>query len=238
MEFRRDLPGGSASLALRTREPVVMAKPSSPRQETTGQESTRHDTAAGDAARDAAQDIAARVCVRVRELRAQRKWSLEQLAQQSGVSRSMLSQIEREQANPTLAVTLRIAQAFELSLGELVEAAAAPRPIDVIRAGDQQSLYRSDDVCEIRTLSPLHLEKDVELYEVRLQPKKTLHSAAHFEGTREFLTVQQGKVRVQSGESSELLSRGDSASYRADIAHAIENRGRSQAIVLLVVVYA
>lgn len=191
-----------------------------------------------DVGRDSARVIASRVCKRVRELRNQRKWSLEQLAKASGVSRSMLSQIEREQANPTLAVTLRIAQAFEMSLVELVEAAAAPRPIEVIRAGDQQALFRSDDDCEIRTLSPLHLEKDVELYELRLRPKRTLHSAAHFEGTREFLTVQQGKVRVQSGEGLEMLNRGDSASYRADTAHAIENLGRSEAIILLVVVYA
>src|SRR3974390_2864700 len=55
---------------------------------------------------------------RVRHLRTARGWSLESLASASGVSRSMLSQIEREQANPTLAVTLRIARAFGLSLGE------------------------------------------------------------------------------------------------------------------------
>ena len=58
---------------------------------------------------------------RVKTLRAERKWSLESLAEASGVSRSMLSQIERERANPTLAVTLRIARAFGMSLGELVE---------------------------------------------------------------------------------------------------------------------
>jgi transcriptional regulator with XRE-family HTH domain len=182
-------------------------------------------------------DIAARACHRIGELRAHRGWSLEQLAVASGVSRSMLSQIEREQANPTLAVTLRIAQAFEMSLGELVEA-DSPRPIEVIRARDQKSLYRSDDDCDIRTLSPLHLEKDVEMYEVKLRPNRTLHSAAHFEGTREFLTVQQGKVQIDSGDNSEVLSRGDSASYRADVDHSICNLARSNALVILAVIYA
>ncbi len=189
------------------------------------------------AERDAAMDIAARACHRIGELRAHRGWSLEQLAVASGVSRSMLSQIEREQANPTLAVTLRIAQAFEMSLGELVEA-DSPRPIEVIRARDQKSLYRSDDDCDIRTLSPLHLEKDVEMYEVKLRPNRTLHSAAHFEGTREFLTVQQGKVQIDSGDNSEVLSRGDSASYRADVDHSICNLARSNALVILAVIYA
>src|SRR5690349_24569824 len=107
---------------------------------------------------------------RVKSLRAERGWSLEQLATASGVSRSMLSDIEREQANPTLAVTLRIAQAFGMALGELIEMPNATSAVTVIRADDHAYDYRSDKFCRIRTLSPLNLEKDVEFYEVQLQP--------------------------------------------------------------------
>src|SRR5580765_9069730 len=73
---------------------------------------------------------------RVRQLRAERGWSLQVLAGASGVSRSMLSQIEREQANPTLAVTLRIAQAYGMTLGDLVQVPGASSAITVIRAND------------------------------------------------------------------------------------------------------
>ncbi|CAN0581959.1 unnamed protein product, partial [Ectocarpus sp. 12 AP-2014] len=58
---------------------------------------------------------------RVSQLRQIQSLTLEQLASASGVSRSMLSQIERGQANPTLAVTQRIAQTFGISIGELVD---------------------------------------------------------------------------------------------------------------------
>lgn len=88
----------------------------------------------------------------------------------SGVSRSMLSQIERELANPTLAVTVRIASALGLSMSELVDQASPAPGIEVIRADDRSHIFRSDQNCSIRTLSPLHLEKDVEFYEVLLQP--------------------------------------------------------------------
>lgn len=174
---------------------------------------------------------------RVKELRAERKWSLESLATASGVSRSMLSQIEREQANPTLAVTLRIAQAFGMNLGELVEMPDATPSLNVIRADDRTFHYRSDKSCRIRTLSPLNLEKDVEFYEVQLKAGGTLKSAAHFEGTREFLTVQKGVIRVESGEESDLLNPGDSASYKADVPHAIINAGRGEAVIFLVDIY-
>lgn len=166
-----------------------------------------------------------------------RGWSLESLASASDVSRSMLSQIERCQANPTLAVTMRIARAFGLTLGELVEIPQASSAITTIRSNDQAFHYRSDRNCRIRTLSPLNLEKDVEFYEVELQPGGSLRSAPHFEGTREFLTVEKGKVRVESGGDSDVLEKGDSASYRADLPHAIVNVGRSEALVFLVDIY-
>src|SRR5512134_300844 len=79
---------------------------------------------------------------RVKNLRTERGWSLEALASASGVSRSMLSQIEREQANPTLAVTLRIAQAFGMSLGDLLEMPSATSSVTVIRAEDHAYHYR------------------------------------------------------------------------------------------------
>jgi len=174
---------------------------------------------------------------RVKHLRSERGWSLESLANASGVSRSMLSEIEREQANPTLAVTLRIAHAFGMTLAELIEIPSASSAVSVIRADDKAFHYSSDRYCRIRTLSPLNLEKDVELYEVQLQPGGALRSAPHFEGTREFLTVQKGQVRVESAGDAELLHPGDSANYRADQPHAIINASEGEAVVILVVIY-
>jgi transcriptional regulator with XRE-family HTH domain len=197
----------------------------------------RQKTAAPAAPASPAEAVGNHLCQRIRQLRADRSWSLDGLSKASGVSRSMLSQIERNQANPTLAVTFRIAQAFGISLGELVEAPAAASSISVIRANDRGQVFRSDKDVIIRTLSPLNLEKDVEFYEVQLHPEGALRSAAHFEGTREFLTVQKGRVRVESGGDANELDKGDSATYRADVPHAIVNLGKTEAMVILVVIY-
>jgi len=202
-------------------------------QTMTGRKSSRASRGAG----GKLDPATAHLCERVRQLRQDRGWSLERLAGASGVSRSMLSQIERGEANPTLAVALRIARAFGMSLGELVEMPGASSSVMAIRADDRTYHYRSDRDCTIRTLSPLHLEKDVEFYEVRLRAGGALRSAAHFEGTREFLTVRKGRVRVESGRDAEDLNPGDSASYRADVPHAIINRGKGEALVFLVDIY-
>jgi transcriptional regulator with XRE-family HTH domain len=177
------------------------------------------------------------LCAKLRQLRAERGWSLEALAAASDVSRSMLSQIERGRANPTLAVAVRIARAYGLSLGELIEEPSRQSAIQVIRADDPAHVFRSDELCQIRTLSPLNLEKDVEFYEVVLTPEGELRSAPHFAGTREFLTVEKGRLRVESGQDTIELNPGDSASYRADVPHALVNTGRSEAVVFLVDIY-
>ncbi|MBI3875148.1 MAG: helix-turn-helix transcriptional regulator [Verrucomicrobia bacterium] len=184
-----------------------------------------------------AEAISRHLGARVKHLRTERGWSLDALASASGVSRSMLSQIEREQANPTLAVTLRIAQAFGMSLGDLLEMPTASSSVAVIRADDHTFHYRSDKFVRLRTLSPLNLEKDVEFYEVLLQPGGALRSEAHFSGTREFLTVAKGQIRVESAGDAETLTTGDSASYRADVPHAIINTGKGEALVFLVDIY-
>lgn len=175
------------------------------------------------------------LCNRVTELRKTHKLTLDQLATASGVSRSMLSQIERGQANPTLAVTFRIAQAFGITIGELVDQPWASSPIEVVYGSDAKNLYRNDDECQIRTLSPLHMEKNIEFYELRIAAGAQLASAPHYEGTKELLTVAKGSARIVSGETDTQLSKGDSAHYRADLQHIIENAGNSELVCYLVV---
>jgi transcriptional regulator with XRE-family HTH domain len=162
---------------------------------------------------------------RVKKLRGDRGWSLEELASASGVSR------------PTLSVTYRIARAFGLTLQDLIESADSATTIQLIRAGDRAQVFRTDKQCQIRTLSPLNLEKEVEFYELRLPAGGGLLSQPHVEGTREFLTVEEGSVDLRSGDSTEALAKGDSATYRADVVHGIANSGKREAVLFLVVIY-
>ncbi len=175
------------------------------------------------------------LCHRVTELRKQNKLTLDQLAAASGVSRSMLSQIERGQANPTLAVTFRIAQAFGISIGELVDQPWASSTIEVVHGDDPNNLFRADDECQIRTLSPLHMEKNIEFYELTLAPGASLRSAPHYEGTKELLTVSQGEASIVSGDSVSQLQSGDTAHYRGDLSHEIKNVGSDTLMCYLVV---
>ena len=178
-----------------------------------------------------------RLCQRIKDLRSVRRWTLEQLAQASGVSRSMISQIERQQVSPTFHVAYRLAQALGVSLGELIDSSDDTASIEIIRADDPHFHFRTDRDHSLRTLYPMHMEKDVEFYELKLPTGGFLRRDAHIDGTREFLTVQKGQVRVTSGSAACELRAGDSARYLADVPHSIENLGRGEALAFLVAVY-
>lgn len=184
---------------------------------------------------DQASSTSQALCARVIELRKKHKLTLDQLASVSGVSRSMLSQIERGQANPTLTVTFRIAQAFGMSIGELVDQPWASSTIEVVHGEGKSNLFRNDKECQIRTLSPLHIEKNIEFYELRIAPGASLTSSPHFEGTKELLTITSGEAHLLSGTSNCELQQGDSAHYRADLEHKIVNSGTTELVCYLVV---
>jgi len=186
---------------------------------------------------EAAWIVGRQISENVRSIRKRKGWTLEQLAAASGVSRSMLSQIERNRANPTVASVYRIAQAFGLSLSAMVEDAEDADGIEIVRGSDRTYHYRLDRKCRWRTLSPLHLEKDLEFHELQLKPGGVLRSSAHFKGTREFLTVERGEVRVTTGDQSCELAKGDSAYYPADRSHTVLNIGTDDAVMFLVVAY-
>ncbi len=183
------------------------------------------------------EPLSRQVGERILALREARGWSLEALATASGVSRSMLSEIERNTANPTLVVTYRIAKAFGLGISELVEPTGGTPSIQVVRANDRAQVFRTDKRHQVRTLSPLTLEKDIEFYEIRLPPKGDLSSQAHVMGTREMVVVATGEVKLDSGSDTRVLKAGDSALFRADLPHALVNVGDEEAVLYLVDVY-
>ena len=173
-------------------------------------------------------------------LREQRALSLDELSRRAGVSKSMLSQIERSQANPTVAVVWRLANALGVPLAELLDDAPRSEPpaITVVPAADTPTLGAADARCQLRILGPIELAGQFEWYELTLQAGASLESAGHEPGSREHLSALAGSIEIQSGEALARLKPGETARYAADRPHAIRNNGRGVAQALLVVLHA
>jgi len=174
---------------------------------------------------------------KVRKFRKQSTLSLDQLARLSGVSKAMLSQIEQNKTNPTVAVIWKIAKALNVGIADIVETTDTRLRFQVIRAEDERYIFISNNQCTIRTLSPLSLEKDIEFYQIDLQPGGRLDSEPHFHNTVEILTLAKGKVNVKSADQDVTLHTGDSVYYCADVPHTIANPNNTPARAYMVVKY-
>ena len=165
--------------------------------------------------------------------------SLDALSRKAGVSKSMLSQIERGQANPTVAVVWRLANALNVGMGELLGGVApgGPAPIERVPAHAAPAIRSPDGLCELRILGPIALAGQFEWYELSVQPGGTLASQAHEHGTQEHLTVVSGMLEVQAGDQVQGLETGETARYAADRPHRIRNPGTAPASGWLVVVH-
>jgi transcriptional regulator with XRE-family HTH domain len=174
----------------------------------------------------------------LQRLRLARGLTLEDLSRIAGVSKSMLSQIEREKANPTIAITWRLANALGVQIGELLSSETRDvDPIRVLEAHETPTLPGSHAGYVLRILGPMELAGKFEWYELTLAPGGELASQAHDPGTKEHLTLLGGAIEVEVGASKRKVRTGGTARYPADQDHVLRNVGKTEARALLVVVH-
>jgi transcriptional regulator with XRE-family HTH domain len=173
----------------------------------------------------------------LRRLRVRRGLSLERLAQASGVSRAMLSQVELGRSTPTINVVWRIAHALEVPFSALLAGREA-RGAAVLRQQESKVLASRDGAFVSRALFPFEEPRRVEFYELRLAPHASEHADAHAPGTTENLVVASGAVTIEVGGGRSPLEAGDAIVFQADAPHAYVNEGSAEAVLYLVMTYA
>ncbi|AOI62089.1 helix-turn-helix domain-containing protein [Burkholderia territorii] len=178
-----------------------------------------------------------RVGEQIQRLRNERRLTLDDLSRAAGVSKSMLSEIERDKANPTIAVAWRLTNALGITLDELFSQPKAPEAIRVDGPHDIPTLAGHEGRYQLRVWGPIELAGKFEWYELTLPGGGALVSNAHEPGTREHLTVLQGAMEIEAAAASRRLKAGDTARYPADTPHAIRNPGKAEARALLIVIH-
>jgi XRE family transcriptional regulator, regulator of sulfur utilization len=175
---------------------------------------------------------------RVRALREAMGLSLRDLAQRTGVSAPMLSQVERGETSPTLAVATRIAGGLELTLSQLLRLDEADG-VTVVRR-DERRGGGSDHAGHLyEIVTPPLPGQRAEVSCHTLAPGASTGGPGdppiHEPGSRETAVVQAGRVRLVVGEAHYDLEDGDSVTFDADLPHHFENPDPGEARFLSVV---
>lgn len=175
---------------------------------------------------------------RVRALREGMDLSLRDLAQRSGVSAPMLSQVERGETSPTLTVASRIASGLDLRLSQLLRLDEGGS-VSVTRAGDQRPQADNGRGHRSELLTPPLPGQRAELSRHALAPGATTGGPGdpplHEPGAREVALVESGRIVLWVDEERHELGPGDCVTFDADLPHHFENPGEDEASLLAVV---
>ena len=178
------------------------------------------------------------VGARVRALREAMELSLRDLADRSGVSAPMLSQVERGETSPTLAVAGRIAAGLELRLSQLLRL-DEDGAVTVVRADERRSGGSVAAGHSYELLTPPLPGQRAELSRHVLEPGAQTGGPGdppmHEPGARETALVESGSVLLVCDGERHPLSEGDCVTFDADLPHHFENPGDERAILLAVV---
>lgn len=188
--------------------------------------------------KESAQDaMERRIAEGIKKRREQLGISANDLADRSGVSRAMISKIERLEVSPTAALLGRVCNGLGITLSSLIASAEVVVSAPIARAAEQP-VWRDPDTGLLRTMiSPRNTDSCVEIVQVELPPGAQVHYEAVRNAYDQHLVILQGKLTLREGDEDIVLSAGDCMHSRVDVAHTFANRGRGPCKYLVIIAH-
>ncbi len=170
----------------------------------------------------------------VQRLRKACHLSLTELSEQSGVAKSIISQIERNETNPTLATIWRLSQALDVSIERVLRAADDEPFLEKSSRGDTPILVSDDGKCRLAIIGWIKTIDWLQWYDFSADPGGVLELEAHQRGSVESLSVSAGELEVEVGNATERAKAGETLRYRSDRPHTIRNVAQQPAAATMV----
>lgn len=175
------------------------------------------------------------LAMRLKLLRRQRAWSLETLADQTGLTKSYLSKVERGMSVPSIAVAIKLARALDVNVEQLISDEESTTGISITRASERTALGKDQmDNRAIQGIAAGAAAKCM-LPFVVYPPREFMASAFKEHQGEEFLFIHKGRIEVAFPNGNVELEEGDSLYFNALIPHKMRSIGEEQAEVLVVV---
>ncbi len=170
----------------------------------------------------------------IQRLRKAYNLSLGELSEQSGVAKSIISQIERNETNPTLSTVIRLSRALDTTVDEVLRGETTSLFIEHQTKSGIPMLESQDGLCRLAIVGPLSLVDSFQWYDFHAKPKGVLESEPHPQGTIEHLYIVTGEIEVTTGTETKTGKPGEALRYRADVPHKIVNVGLGEAHAVMV----
>lgn len=181
-----------------------------------------------------AQVITGQLGKTIQRLRKAYNLSLSDLSEQSGVAKSIISQIERNETNPTLATIWRLSQALDMSVERVLASSDEAPFVEKLTRADTPILLSDDGRCRLTIIGWIKTVEWLQYYDFQAEPGGELESDPHQRGSIECLSVVSGALEVEVGGVTETAKAGETLRYRCDRRHIIRNVGTEPAHAFMV----
>lgn len=171
------------------------------------------------------------IAATLKTLRQERGWSLDKTAQETGVSKAMLGQIERGESSPTIATLWKIASGFHTPFSSFITEINTDFKQPVYRMGSTQHLHPSDEKIRIMPLFPYDNQLKVEIFIIELLPGCEHLSPPHKHGVIEHVIAVEGSIDVFINGTWHELTKGAGLRFNANQIHGYRNTSAINACI-------
>ena len=174
------------------------------------------------------------VAKNIKRLREERKLSMDELSKLSGVSKSMLAQIERGGGNPTISTLWKISNGMKVPFDALT---VRPKsPYELVKTSDLQPLLEDGGKVKNYSIFPDDENRRFAVYYLELEEGSYWESEPHLKGAAEFITIFSGKIEICTGGRNFQVEKGESIRFKADAVHSYKNIG-AEPVLLHMIIY-
>ncbi|MGV8905261.1 MAG: helix-turn-helix domain-containing protein [Acetobacterium sp.] len=180
-------------------------------------------------------DVNELVAKNFKGIRVAKKLSLDSVSKFTGVSKSMLGQIERGEVNPTISVLWKIANGLKISFTSLIE--KHEDEIQIVNKNQGISLQADEGKYINYLIFPFDLQHGFEVYTIEILSGGSLKADPHLQGTEEMITVFSGALELGVCDKIYTLSAGDSIRFKSDVNHSYKNPGNETTKLSMIIYY-
>lgn len=175
------------------------------------------------------------IAINIKKIRVARGMSLDLVAEQTGVSKSMLGQIERGVANPTIGTIGKIVSGLRVELNDLIRTPGE----ELYQVYKERLVPIKDETGQyhVYTYFPYEKERNFEIYVIEVEPGGKYYSGAHGEGTKEYILVNEGTLTLSVNKEIVDVKKGDAIRFDTDKEHEYINNGQDLLQILAVFSY-
>lgn len=179
--------------------------------------------------------ISKNIAINLKKIRHAKKMSLDDMSEQTGVSKSMLGQIERGESNPTVETLAKIVSGLRITFEDLMN-----EPHEPVYQVEYEEMIPTKDVknqYKVYTYFSFSKHRKFEIYMIEIEPGGMYESGSHGEKTEEYITVVEGELTMQIDGTNYMLHMRDAMRFDSDTRHIYMNKGNEKVVLMVYFVF-